>query len=202
MVFNGNQSENVASRAYTKVFWDFIWWPSFWSNIFNLVWDFITANILTKFHTYQTKMGRLDRTQVFSKIWPSDLNFNLTWPILILICDFIETNISIKFHEYRTKNVASWVYTRILRFDQVTKFLTPHGPFSNSCEISSRQPSDQVSWVSDKKCGLYSVHKVFQDLTWGHSFWCHMTQFQTRPRFHWGKHSGQVSWVLDQNCGL
>ena len=73
-------------------------WP-----IFKLVWDFIKTNIPIKFHDHRTekvtsteissrqtfwpsfkiiglKMWPLERTQGFSKIWPSDLVFDPTWP--------------------------------------------------------------------------------------------------------------------------
>ena len=40
------------------------------------------------------------------------------------------------------------------------------------------------------------------DLNWWPSFWVQVTQFQSWPRFHWGKHSEQVSSRLGKNCGL
>ena len=58
------------------------------------------------------KMWPLEHTQGFSKIWPSDLVFDLTWPIFKLIQDFIKTNILTMFHDYQIKIVASRVYTR------------------------------------------------------------------------------------------
>ena len=60
----------------------------------------------------QLKMWPLERTEGFSKIWPSDLVFDPTWPIFELIQDIIQTNILTNFHEYPTENVASRAYTR------------------------------------------------------------------------------------------
>ena len=39
------------------------------------------------------KMWPLERTQGFFKIWPSDLQYDPTWPIYELIQVFIKTNI-------------------------------------------------------------------------------------------------------------
>ena len=58
------------------------------------------------------KMWPLQCKQGFSKIWPSDLVFDQTWPIFQLFWDFIETYILTKFHDYQTENVASRVYTK------------------------------------------------------------------------------------------
>ena len=57
-------------------------------------------------------MWPLERTQGFSKIWPSDLVFDPTWPNFELVQDFNKTNILTKFYEDRTENVASRAYTR------------------------------------------------------------------------------------------
>ena len=57
-------------------------------------------------------MWPLERTQGFSKIWPSDIVFDRTWPNFKLVRDFIETNILTKFHEDLNENVASRAYTR------------------------------------------------------------------------------------------
>ena len=59
----------------------------------------------------ELKMWPLERTWGFSKIWPSDLIFDPTWPIFKLVWDFIKKNILIKFHDYQTENVASRDYT-------------------------------------------------------------------------------------------
>ena len=61
---------------------------------------------------FQTENWALEHTQAFSKIWPSDLDFDLTWLIFELNPDFIETNILTKFHNYQTENVTSRAYIR------------------------------------------------------------------------------------------
>ena len=58
------------------------------------------------------KMWPVERSQGFSKIWPSDLVFDQAWPIFKLVRDFIKKNILTKLHDYRTENVASRAYTR------------------------------------------------------------------------------------------
>ena len=56
----------------------------------------------------------------FSKIWPSDLVFDPTWPIFLLIQDDVKTNILTQFHDYWTENVASRTYKRFfIRFELV-----------------------------------------------------------------------------------
>ena len=49
----------------------------------------------------------------FSKIWPSDLVFDLTWPIFKLGLDIFKTNIQTKFYQNWVTNVAARVLTRI-----------------------------------------------------------------------------------------
>ena len=45
-------------------------------------------------------------------IWPSDLLFDPTWPILKNVQDFIYAKTLTKFHEYQTENLVSTAYTR------------------------------------------------------------------------------------------
>ena len=58
------------------------------------------------------KMWPLEHTQGYSKIWLSNLDFDLTWPIFKLLWTFIKENILTMFHDYKTENVASRAYTR------------------------------------------------------------------------------------------
>ena len=62
-------------------------------------------NILIKFRDYRTENVASKAYTRFSKIWPSDLVFDPTWPIFELVQDFIKTNILTKFHDYQTENV-------------------------------------------------------------------------------------------------
>ena len=61
---------------------------------------------------FRMKMWPLGRNQGFSKIWPSDLIFDPTWPNFELVRVFLKENILTKFHDNQTENVASWAYTR------------------------------------------------------------------------------------------
>ena len=47
-----------------------------------------------------------------SKIWPSDLVFDPTWPIFILFLEIVKANILSKFNEYLNYKEVSRVYTR------------------------------------------------------------------------------------------
>ena len=80
--------------------------------IFELIWDFPKANILTKFHEYQVENVATWGYTRFPTICPRDLVFYQTWPIFKLVQDFIKENILTKFHRYRTKNVVPKAYTR------------------------------------------------------------------------------------------
>ena len=67
----------VASRMFTSFYLWFDYWPSFWPGI-----------IHNQFWPSLKKIGRklwpLECSQGFSMIWPTDLVFNPTWPILNL----------------------------------------------------------------------------------------------------------------------
>ena len=95
-------------------------------------------------------MWPLQHTQCFSKIWPSDLDFDPTWPIFKLIQDITKANILSNFKRVLNKKRSpNSVHMVFLRFEQVTYFLTPHDPFSNATQISSRQ----TFWPTFKSIG-------------------------------------------------
>ena len=52
---------------------------------------------------FGSKLCSLECTQGFSKIWPSDLVFDPTWPNFELDLDIMISNIMIKFHELKSK---------------------------------------------------------------------------------------------------
>ena len=62
---------------------------------------------------YQTENEASTVDKKFSRIWPSDLVFDPTRPILELVWDVIEANILTEFHKY--ENVAFRVHTRFSR---------------------------------------------------------------------------------------
>ena len=124
----------VPSRVYTRFFCK-IWprdlvfdptWPSF-----ELDLDFMMIDILTCFMNDGSTLCLLvndgstlcllECTQGFSKIWPSDLVFDPTWPSFEADLDIIMVNILTKFHELWIKTVPSRMYTRFfLKFDLAT----------------------------------------------------------------------------------
>ena len=64
-----------------------------------------------RFMIIRLKRWPLEHTQGFSKIWSSNLVFDLKWPIKDLVWDFIKTNILTMVHDNQTKSVASRAYT-------------------------------------------------------------------------------------------
>ena len=60
---------------------------------------------------FEAKLWPLEGEQGFKDIWPSDLVFDLTWPIFELERDIIMSNILVKFHEDCSKTVASRGWT-------------------------------------------------------------------------------------------
>ena len=93
------------------------------------------ANILTKFHEYQTE----NVAKSFSTISSSDLVFDPTWPNFNLVLHFIKANIRTKFHEDQTENVASRSNTRFSMIWSSDLVFDMTWPFSNLSEISSSQ---------------------------------------------------------------
>ena len=94
------------------------------------------------------KMWPLARKQDFSTIWPSDLLFYPTQPIIKLIRDIIKTNILSKFEEDWAKMCPLVCKQGFSKIDLVTYFLTRPHPWSNSSEISR-----QTSRASLRKIG-------------------------------------------------
>ena len=60
---------------------------------------------------FELKRCPLESTKGFSKIWPSDLVLDPTWPSFELDQDIMIISILIKFHELWIKTVPSKVYT-------------------------------------------------------------------------------------------
>ena len=61
---------------------------------------------------FRSKLCPLEGTEGFSKIWPSDLVFDLTWPSFKIDQDIMMINIVTKFHELWIKTVPFTVYTK------------------------------------------------------------------------------------------
>ena len=102
-----------------------VWYLLLTSNPFDLTVHVYTKNLLTKLNLNKRAMMVPElltwafqivwysiNEQWFSKILPSDLVFEPTWPIFELIQDYVKTNILTKFHDYWTINVTSRAYTR------------------------------------------------------------------------------------------
>ena len=57
--------------------------------------------------TFESKLCPLECTQGFSKIWPSDQDFDPTWHSFELDLDIMIISILIKFHELWIKTLES-----------------------------------------------------------------------------------------------
>ena len=143
-------------------------------------------------------------SQDFSMIWPTDLLFDLTWPIFKLDLDIVKMIILSKFDKNWTKSVASRVFTRFFYDLAYWPSFWPNmtcirtWPRFHQCKHS-----DKFSWQLDAKnvaCIVFT--RFFYHLTYWPSFWPDMTHFQTWPRYCLDDHSEQVWWRLDKNCGL
>ena len=69
---------------------------------------------------FGSKLCLQETTQGFSKIWPSELVFDPTWPSFELDLDIMIIIILTKFQELMIKTVPSRVYRFFLRFDLAT----------------------------------------------------------------------------------
>ena len=70
---------------------------------------------------FGSELCLLECTQGFSKIWPSDLVFDLAWPSFELDLDIMIINILIKFFWPLNQNCAHYSEQKaFLRFDLAT----------------------------------------------------------------------------------
>ena len=151
--FDDYWTKSVASRVFTMFFEDLTYWPSFCSNIAHIqTWlkychDDHSENV---WWSIALKLWPLECSQGFLKIWPTDLGFDLTWPIFELDRDIVKMIILSKFYDDWTKNVASRVFTMFFYyFTYWPCFLTQHHPYSHITEILSRWSF----WASLMKIG-------------------------------------------------
>ena len=137
-------------------------------------------------------------------IWPSDLVFDPTWPRFELVRDIINTNNLTKFEKDRAKNVASIALTvQMLTHD--ARRTTHDGRRTTDDGRRTMTGHNSSPWASlrwAKNAASNALTRTVYDLTSWPSFWPHMTQIRTRPRYHQYKYSGQVWKRLGQKCGL
>ena len=81
-------SKTVASRVFTRFFYDLTYWPSFWPDMTH-IWTWLRYyqdKHSDKFSWWLDGKCGLYRScsQGLSMIWPTDLVFHPTWPILEL----------------------------------------------------------------------------------------------------------------------
>ena len=108
-------TKTVASRVFTTFFYDLTYWSCFWTDITNIrTWlrycqDDHSEQVLMMIGL---KLWHLECSQGFSMIWPTDLVFDSTSPILDIRWDIVKMIILSNFDEDWTKTVASRVFTR------------------------------------------------------------------------------------------
>jgi len=104
-------------------------------------------------------MWPLECKQEFSKSWPGDLVFDPTWHIFEFGLDIVKLNILTKFDENRIANLATRVWTRIsLDLTWWPSFLLDMTHIQTRPRYCQNKHSDQVSWKSGRKYGLYIVN--------------------------------------------
>ena len=113
--FDEDWTKTVASRVFTRFFFDLAYWPSFWPDMTHIrTW----SRYCLDDHSEQVwwrldkKMWPLECSQGFSLIWPIDLVFDPTWSIFELDLAFIKTNILTNFYDDWMHNVACIVFIR------------------------------------------------------------------------------------------
>ena len=78
----------------------------------------------------------LERTQGFSKIWPSDLVFDPTWPIFKVIQDFIKTKVLTKFYSPKIAN-HEWNQSDVKSTESKSSTIPPAPTPTPTSKISS-----------------------------------------------------------------
>ena len=90
---------------FTRFFCDLTYWPNFWPGMIHIGSWPISMKI-------GPKLWLLECSKGFPMIWPSDLVFDLAWPIFELDPDIVKMIILSKFDEDLTKTVVSKVFTK------------------------------------------------------------------------------------------
>ena len=150
--------------------------------------DSSRQKLCTSFLSISLKTWSLEHTQGFSKVWPSDLVFDPTWPNFTLVRDFMKTNILTNFHDNRTENVASRVYTRFFKiFDLV---FDPKWPiFKHDQDFINKNIFTTFHDNRTENVASRAYTRFFYDLNLWPSFWPDMNHFRTHARFHQDKQS-------------
>ena len=197
-------------------------WPLEWTQVFSMIWpcdllfdltwpNFKLSEILSREHNSEQisswfcwKCGLRVNTSFFNDL-TCDLLFDLTWPNFELV-DFVSEQHSDQVSSWFKGKMwpLEWITSFFWWFDPVTYFLTSHDPISNLTEILSRT----TFWPSFKLIGLKmwplewtQAFSMIWIQGWP-TFWPHMTQFRTWPRFCQEQYSDQVSSWFSQKCGL
>ena len=113
--FDEDWTKTVASRVFTWFFYDLAYWPRFLTRhdpYSNLTQISSRQTFWQIFMMTGCIMWPVLCSQGFPMIWPTNLVFDPTWPILELDRDIVYMIILSKFDEDWTKTLASRVFTR------------------------------------------------------------------------------------------
>ena len=204
--FDDDKTKTVASRVFTRFIYDLTYWPCFWpqpppySNLSEILsrWSFWAS--LMKIGQ---KLWPLERSQGFLKIWPTDLVFDLTWPILELDWDIVKMIIWASLMKIGRKLWPLECSQGFLKIWPTDLVFDPTWPIFELDRdivrmiILSKFDDD---WTKTMASRVFT--RFFYDLTYWPCFWPNMTHIWTWLRYCQDDHSEQVSWWLDQNWGL
>ena len=102
--FVENWTWTVVSKVFTMSFYDLTYWPRFWPGMIHFRSSLKLIKIGPKLWPPEFSKG-------FCMIWPTDLVFDLVWPIFKLDRDIVKMIILSKFVENWTWTVVSKVFT-------------------------------------------------------------------------------------------
>ena len=150
---DGDWTRTVASRVFTRFFYDLAYWPSFWP-IFELDRMFVEISSRQTFWQIFMMIGCIMWyvlcSQGFSIIWPTDLVFDRTWPIFELDLDIVKMIILSKVDENWTRTVASRVFTRFFyNLAYRPSFWPNMTHFRTWPRFQQDKHSDKFSWWLD-----------------------------------------------------
>ena len=171
-------------------------WPSF-----KLDLELIKTNILSKIHDDCLKNVTARVVTTFSADLARYLLFDPKWPSFELGLD--KTNILSKIHDDCLKNVTARVLTSFLLIWPGDLVFDPKWPsFKPGLEIIKTNILSKIHGDCFKNVTTTVLTRFSVDLARWPSFWPQVTQFQTWPRNHQGKHFEQNSWRLLKKCDL
>ena len=163
-------TKTVASRVFTRFFYDLTYWPSFWPNITH------TQSWLSLIKT-GAKLWPLECSQVFFydlTYWPS------FWPGMIHILSWPS---SMKIGQILWPQECSHGFSMIWPTDLVLDPMSPIFELDKMIVLSKFNED----WTKTVASRVFT--RFFYDLTYWPTFWPDMTNIQSWPRYCQDDHS-------------